>query len=151
MKSLKSILVEKIKKDAHNVFRGIKINTEFDIPYLAGYGLDSKTVYIDRDFPRELKFIRFIVIHEVIEDLLESILPDEHYQDAHKIATKVEHHFVKLAGIDPAEYESILRKYVEVAGKKELTKCPPDLDLQPYQDSEDYETIKRIQKAQHNE
>ena len=48
-----------------------------DIPYLAGYSLDGKTIYIDRHMPQIFKFRgrtidtdRFLILHEEVEKTL---------------------------------------------------------------------------------
>ena len=51
-----------------------KFDRKHDIPYLAGYSLDGKTIYIDRHMPASFKFKgrtintdRFLVLHEEVE------------------------------------------------------------------------------------
>jgi hypothetical protein len=54
-----------------------KLDRKHDIPYLAGYSLDGKTIYIDRHMPRAFKFRgravetdRFLILHEEVEKTL---------------------------------------------------------------------------------
>src|ERR1700756_1256682 len=57
------------------VLRRVKnLDRNHDIPYLAGYSRDGKTIYIDRHMPRSFKFggrvietDRFLVLHEEVE------------------------------------------------------------------------------------
>ena len=48
-----------------------KLDRAHDVPYLAGYSLDGKTIYIDRHMPRAFRFggrsietDRFLILHE---------------------------------------------------------------------------------------
>ena len=54
--------------------RPVRISREFDIPYLAGYSRDGKTIYIDRHMPkwftfqsRRINTDRFLILHEAVE------------------------------------------------------------------------------------
>jgi hypothetical protein len=54
-----------------------KFDRKHDVPYLAGYSLDGKTIYIDRHMPASFKFKgrtintdRFLVLHEEVEKTL---------------------------------------------------------------------------------
>ena len=67
-----------------------------DIPYLAGYSRDGKTIYIDRHMPpsfryrgRDIDTDRFLILHEEVEKTLIDQL-DLHYLHAHQIATRAE-------------------------------------------------------------
>ena len=56
------------------VVRRVKhLDRGHDIPYLAGYSKDGKTIYIDRHMPRAMKFRgreidtdRFLILHEAV-------------------------------------------------------------------------------------
>jgi hypothetical protein len=58
-----------------------KLDHDHDIPYLAGYGEDGKTIYIDRHMPRTMKFRgreidsdRFLILHvELSQTATESV------------------------------------------------------------------------------
>jgi hypothetical protein len=60
------------------VMRRVKhFDRKHDVPYLAGYSLDGKTIYIDRHMPKSLKVRgrtvmtdRFLVLHEEVEKSL---------------------------------------------------------------------------------
>src|SRR5215469_10634832 len=60
------------------VMRRVKnFDRKHDIPYLAGYSLDGKTIYIDRHMPQAFKFRgrtvethRFLILHEEVEKTL---------------------------------------------------------------------------------
>ena len=54
-----------------------KVDRRHDIPYLAGYSKNGKTIYIDRSMPksfpfrgRRIKIDRFLILHEAVEKTL---------------------------------------------------------------------------------
>ena len=128
-------------------------NREHDIPYLAGYSLDGKTIYIDRHMPQFLNFRgrkidtdRFLILHEEVEKTLIDQL-GLHYLHAHQIATRAEEAAVRAAGIGWHAYDRFMQKYVKTIGDERLTKVPKDLDLKPYRDEHDYELMRRMKGA----
>ena len=86
-----------------------KFDRKHDIPYLAGYSQDGKTIYIDRHMPASFKYRgrtidtdRFLILHEEVEKTLIDQL-GLHYLHAHQIATRAEqaavrapHHLARL-------------------------------------------------------
>src|SRR5471030_2023728 len=59
------------------VRRAKKLDRKHDIPYLAGYSRDGKTIYIDRHMPKTLKYQgreidtdRYLILHEEVEKTL---------------------------------------------------------------------------------
>lgn len=81
------------------------VNRDFDIPYIAGYSKDGRTVFIDRHLPRSFRWLMrivrvepFLLTHEVVE----KALLDElrlHYLHAHQIALRAERDAVRAAGV----------------------------------------------------
>ena len=70
-----------------------KFDRKHDVPYLAGYSFDGKTIYIDRHMPETFEFQgrtintdRFLVLHEEVEKTLIDQL-GLHYLGADQIAT----------------------------------------------------------------
>ena len=70
-----------------------KLDREHDIPYLAGYSKDGKTIYIDRHMPSSFRYAgkdintdRYLILHEEVEKTLIDQL-NLHYLHAHQIAT----------------------------------------------------------------
>ena len=119
------------------------LDRKHDIPYLAGYSLDGKTIYIDRHMPQTFKFRgrtidtdRFLILHEEVEKTLIDQL-GLHYLHAHQIATRAEEAAVRAAGIDWRAYDRFMQKYVKTIGDERLKKVPKDLDLKPYRDEQD--------------
>jgi len=136
------------------VCRRVKnLDRKHDIPYLAGYSLDGKTIYIDRHMPQFFKFggrkidtDRFLILHEEVEKTLIDQL-DLHYLHAHQIATRAEEAAVRAAGLKWRDYDRFMQKYVKQIGDERLTKVPKDLDLKPYRDEQDDDLLRRMLKS----
>ncbi len=127
-----------------------KFDRKHDIPYLAGYSEDGKTIYIDRHMPRLFKFRgrtidtdRFLIMHEEVEKTLIDQL-GLHYLHAHQIATRAEQAAVRAAGVNWREYDRFMQKYVKRIGDERLTKVPDDLDTKPYRDEHDDDLLRRM-------
>src|SRR5262245_19030303 len=133
------------------VVRRVKnLDREHDIPYLAGYSRDGKTIYIDRHMPKSFRFRgrvietdRFLILHEEVEKTLIDQL-SLHYLHAHQIATRAEQAAVRAAGIRWQDYGRFMQKYVKRIGDERLTKVPADLDLKPYRDEHDEDLVQRM-------
>jgi hypothetical protein len=132
-----------------------KFDRRHDIPYLAGYSLDGKTIYIDRHMPRSFKFRgrmietdRFLILHEEVEKALMDHV-GLHYLHAHQIATRAEEAAVRAAGVEWRAYDRFMQKYVKRIGDERLTKVPKDLDLKPYRDEHDNDLLQRMLRSVH--
>ncbi len=130
-----------------------KLDRGHDIPYLAGYSKDGKTIYIDRHMPgewvykgRRIDTDRFLLLHEEVEKTLIDQL-DLHYLHAHQIATRAEEAAVRAAGISWRDYDRFMQKYVKTMDDERLTKVPADLDLKPYRDEHDIDLLERMAKS----
>jgi len=136
------------------IVRRVKnLDRKHDIPYLAGYSKDGKTIYIDRHMPRtmshkgrEIDTDRFLILHEEVEKTLIDQL-NLHYLHAHQIATRAEEAAVRAAGLGWREYDGFMQKYVKRIGDERLNKIPADLDLKPYRDEHDFDLLKRMHEA----
>jgi hypothetical protein len=133
------------------IVRRVKnLDRDHDIPYLAGYSQDGKTIYIDRHMPRAMKFRgkeidtdRFLILHEEVEKTLIDQL-GLHYLHAHQIATRAEEAAIRAAGLKWRDYDRFMQKYVKHIGDERLIKVPGDLDLKPYRDEHDYDVLQRM-------
>jgi hypothetical protein len=132
------------------ILRHVKLDRRHDIPYLAGYSEDGKTIYIGRHMPRSFKFQgrtvdtdRFLILHEEVEKTLIDQL-GLHYLHAHQIATRAEQAAVRAAGVNWSDYDLFMRKYVKRIGDERLTKLPKDLDTKPYRDEHDDDLLRRM-------
>ena len=130
-----------------------KLDREHDIPYLAGYSNDGKTIYIDRHMPhsmkaggREIDTDRFLILHEEVEKTLIDQL-NLHYLHAHQIATRAEQAAIRAAGIRWRDYDRFMQKYVKRIGDERLKKVPADLDLKPYRDEHDFDLLRRMHEC----
>jgi hypothetical protein len=130
-----------------------KLDREHDIPYLAGYSKDGKTIYIDRHMPRSMKFRgreidtdRFLILHEEVEKTLIDQL-NLHYLHAHQIAARAEEAAVRASGVLWRDYDRFMQRYVKTIGDERLRRVPADLDLKPYRDEHDFELLKRMHDA----
>ena len=132
------------------VRRAKKLDRNHDIPYLAGYSRDGKTIYIDRHMPssfryrgRDINTDRYLILHEEVEKTLIDQL-NLHYLHAHQIASRAEQAAVRAAGISWRDYDRFMQKNVKRMGDERLGKVPADLDLKPYRDEHDYDLLQRM-------
>ncbi len=133
--------------------RPASISRDYDIPYVAGYSQDGRTIYIDRHLPESLKIgrkviltDRFVALHEIVEKALLDQLR-LHYLHAHQIALRTEQAAVRAAGIRWRDYDRFTKKNSKLIAEEQLTKVPAELDLTPYSDEEDFPTLERLVKA----
>ena len=132
------------------VVKDVRIDRSYDVPYLGGSSR-AGTVYIDRRLPRTFRTggrrvaaDPFIALHEAVERVVGDALGLK-YQHAHQIALRVEEAAVRAAGISWHDYNRFMRKYEAVAAAA-FSHLPPDLDLKPYRDEKDAETLRRIRQ-----
>jgi len=130
-----------------------RLDRRHDIPYLAGYSRDGKTIYIDRHLPKSFEYRnrtievdRYLILHEEVEKTLIDQL-DLHYLHAHQIATRAEEAAVLADRIPWRVYDRFMQKYVKSIGDERLTKVPADLDLKPYRDYHDYALLENMRRA----
>lgn len=136
------------------ILRRVHLDRGHDIPYLAGYSNDGKTIYIDRHLPetftyrgREVAVDRYLILHEAVEKTLIDAL-DLHYQHAHQIATRAEEAAVRADRISWRDYDRFMQRYIKQVGDERLTRVPKDLDLKPYRDEHDRDLARRLQEAE---
>jgi hypothetical protein len=130
--------------------RPVKINRSYDIPYLAGYSEDGKTVYFDRRFkpimPKsKVDTIKFLLFHEKAEKAIINLFKFR-YHDAHEIATYLEHKEVEASGLDWKVYSTFLEPYIHKTDREVIRKIPYDLDTKPYRDEHDVKHIRAMKK-----
>jgi hypothetical protein len=130
-----------------------KVDRRHDIPYLAGYSKNGKTIYIDRNMPklfrfrgRQVKIDRFLILHEAVEKTLMDHL-GLRYLHAHQIATRAEQAAVRASGVSWQAYDRFMRSHVKRIGDQRVSKVPRDLDLKPYQDERDDKLLRRMAAA----
>jgi hypothetical protein len=129
-----------------------KLDRSFDIPYLAGYSRDGRTIYIDRHVPRSftargrrVKVDPFLILHESVEKAILDEL-HLHYQHAHQIALRAEEAAVRAAGVSWREYDRFMQRHIKEADDEQLARIPADLDIKPYRDEHDMQLLHRMQR-----
>jgi hypothetical protein len=130
--------------------RRVRVDRGHDIPYIAGYSVDGRTVFIDRHLPRTFRSwtqtVRvepFLLVHEI----LEKALLDElrlHYLHAHQIAARAERAAVKAAGVSWRAYQRFMKKHEKHIEEEKLQRVPSSLDLTPYRDERDFGLLQRL-------
>ena len=145
---------EMLCKSVDEILSRVSLDRDHDIPYLAGYSVDRKKIYIDRHLE---KFFtdhnghrhdvdRFLILHEAVEKATIDTW-GLHYQHAHQIALRAEEAAVRAAGIEWHDYDHFMQQWIKTADSTKLTKVPANLDLTPYLDENDGELIKVMQRA----
>lgn len=113
----------------------VRVVKEFDVPAMAGYSYDARTIYIDRDLDTIIgsgvDIEPYLVLHEIAEKALVDFFGMD-YEDAHSWATKVERNRAEEDGIDWDEYSRIFSSQLERTKSKKNKVLPPDLDMTPY-------------------
>ena len=124
-----------------------RVSHDYDIPYIAGYSVDGKTIFIDRHLPRTIRWLLktvrvepFLLTHEIVE----KALLDElrlHYLHAHQIAMRAERDAVKAAGVSWWAYQSFMKKHEKQIEEEKLARIPRTLDLTPYRDEKGFRAL----------
>ena len=127
-----------------------KVDRTYDIPYIAGYSVDGRTIFIDRHLPptfrsltKQIRIEPFILTHELVE----KALLDElrlHYLHAHQIALRTEQAAVASEGVSWSSYQSFIKKHEKQIETEKLKRVPGNLDLTPYRDEKDFALLKRL-------
>jgi hypothetical protein len=126
----------------------VHIDQDHDIPYVAGYSKDGKTIYIDRHFPLTMgktNIKPFILTHEMTEKALIDFYHLD-YEQAHHLATHAERMHADEEGLDWKKYTAHCEKYFKPLEHEKLEKVPADLDLTPYKDEKDPDYKKLVDK-----
>ena len=138
-----------LKAAVDAILASTRLDRSYDIPYLAGYSRDGKTIYIDKDLPKSFSangvrvaVDRFLILHEAVEKtLLDSL--GLVYQHAHQIALRAEQAAVRAAGVSWRQYDRFMARYIKEADDV-IDRLPPDLDIKPYRDEHDVKLLKRM-------
>jgi hypothetical protein len=135
---------------ARRLDRRFRVDTDHDVPDLAGYNIAGDVIYIDRHFWAAIKsgatiagrriaaaaLARALVTHEHVE---KSLIDAKGYKypEAHELATVAEHTVVRRLGIAPNAYEAFLKPFIKRVAVEQITDPPKDLDATPYHDDPD--------------
>jgi hypothetical protein len=97
------------------------VNRDYDVPYIAGYSLDGKTIFIDRHLPRTFRWLlktvrveQFLLTHEIVEKALLDELR------LHQVAVRAERDAVKAAGISWWTYQAFMKKHEKPIEEEKL-------------------------------
>lgn len=126
----------------------VKIDHTYDIPFIAGYSRDGKTIYIDRHFPEKMgkvDIVPYLLTHEKTEKALIDVFGLD-YQQAHHLATHAERVHTDKDGIDWEKYEKHCTSYEKPLDHEKIERVPRDLDLTPYRDEKDPDYQKLVSK-----
>lgn len=131
----------------------LALDRTWDIPYLAGYSRDGKTIFIDRHLPKSFKtngkrvlVDQFLILHEAVEKSLIDKLGLV-YQHAHQIALRAEEAAVKAFGVSWREYDRFMQRFIKEAGDERLSRIPPELDIKAYRDEHDQALLTAMQQV----
>jgi hypothetical protein len=123
---------------ARRLAQAYRLNRTHDLPYLAGYSTDGKTIYIDRHMPKTMRYRgrtidtdKFLIIHERVE----KSLIDEcgwGYWPAHRHAEGLEEEAEDAAGVPHEAVQRFFKPYIKADAKEKLILVPKDLDMTPY-------------------
>ena len=136
-------------------------DNSFDIPYIAGYSKDGKTIYYDRHLPEvlKLKYDRstrdinpreFLRLHETLEKAIIDALGWGYYH-AHAAATAWERRnvFERLGPQWWMPYQHAMDGYAKADEHEKIKRVPKDLDLTPYKAPPvNHKLLEAIHKAQ---
>ena len=131
-----------------------KLDTSYEIPYLAGYSKDGTVIYIDKRLEpiltlkdgRKMNVIKYLVVHESTEKHLEDEKNYE-YAFAHERATGAERKAVESDEYPWNEYQNYILSEVKRLKKIDpKAPIPEDYDTKPEKDSRDYGLLKIIKE-----
>jgi hypothetical protein len=136
---------------ARALLKSMRVVRTHDVPYVGSCNIAGDTIYIDYELPAHLMYRgsrydvdRYIVMHEVVEMLLEHHLQFS-YRDAHQIATAMERALVQSDGLSWAVYSRFCSIWSKKVGQRKTYPDPPlDIDLQPERDTKDATRLKRM-------
>ena len=150
------LMSDDMLNDAMGVLlKSVKVNTKYSIPYVAGYSIDGKTIYIDSGIPKEYKdgkkiydIHRYLKIHEIIEKtLLDKFKKNGMtYFYAHQVALRAEKAAVEADGWNWESYNKFCEFYIKSDEHEDIKSIPKHLDLEPYIDSGDKELVKHMKE-----
>jgi hypothetical protein len=156
----KNILIDKVSAIKHIeaimfIVNQLEVNSDYDIPYLAGYSVDNpKKVYLDRGLKANAEITQnmyyALAIHEFTEKTLMNELKNMPYLyfRTHQIAQRTEKDVVESFGYAWIVYQDdLMAKEIERAYANTPTKIPLGLDYTPYIDCKDYNLISKMKNV----
>lgn len=153
--------LEKLYSDSQvmdGYYKGWDLNRDYDIPYLGGYSVDGKTIYLDRHLPEKVSFeqdgrqysfdpSQTIPYHERFEKAIMDTLGWS-YAHAHRAANANERRHVMSMGLPWPEYQKSLEPYIKGDEHEKLKKIPSDLDMRLYYEPPvDHKLVAHLEKC----
>jgi len=140
-----------------------RISYDYDIPFLGGISTNGACVFIDRRYKPILSWRNHrgsvtmdssltIPDHEITEYYAIRFIglhydPENPKRSAHVLGNTAERLAVQACGCDWDEYNYAIDHQLQPIEMENVTKCPRDLCLYPYQESKSL--LAKIQAAQH--
>jgi hypothetical protein len=127
-------LVEQVAQQAIANIPKLNVDTNYDIPYIAGPSNSGGTVYIDSKLAQaKPETIPHLIIHETVEENVMKAF-GESYDQAHKVATKYERQSVEQSGLNWKQYNDSIKPFIRKEEHKVTGPVPRDLFLEPYKE-----------------
>lgn len=130
-----------------------------DVPYAAGYSVNAKTVFYDKEVPKFLEvkaknsrtktvkvnlYVTF-GFHETTEKSLEDEPYELPYQLAHQCALRLEQALVEAYGADWDDYnKKTIALCDKIYARKEFPNMPKNLDDEPMLDEHDTAILEQM-------
>ena len=146
--AVSSAKIEELRRDPQvmsKLYRATTEDNSWDIPFIAGYSTDGKTIYFDRNLPKELTIEHdgrkrtfdprsFYRVHETWEKALIDALGYTYFP-AHRVATAMEKRAVleRLGPMWWMPYTEAADGLAKTDEHERIRRCPRDLDLTPYE------------------
>lgn len=128
----------------NHLYTGREENNDYDIPYIAGYSKDGKTIYFDRHLPemitlyldgqkREINPREYLRLHESLEKAIIDSLGWSYYP-AHAAATAYERRgiFTRVGPQWWVPYQHAMDGYAKADEHEKIKSVPKNLDMTPY-------------------
>lgn len=134
----------------------VGVNTDYQVPYVAGYSQDGAIVYIDKRLPKcfidtkgnTVDVYKYLFIHEVTEKALKDEL-NLSYNRAHSLAIATQAQALTMDNINYDEYYAFLQSYINYDIQPEdFDDVPPDLDVSPYIEDGKIDVVSKIKRLQ---
>lgn len=136
----KPLIKDTFENTALQKIEKLNLDFSYDIPYLAGYSSDGKTIYVDKDcVPKSSFDLQALSLHEYVEKSLFELFKyrENLYFKAHQIALRVEELFVVSMKSETYwnsyQYE-IMSELIDKSANKKTFNLPERLDSTPYKD-----------------
>lgn len=133
-----------------------KLDSDHDVPYLAGYSVTPGTIYVDRHLAEAKPQIQGHAYddwskallgfnppgHELAEKTAMDVWGYQYAAAHEQVADACEHTILNQMGIKWEPYSRALRPYIKAAELERIENPPLDLDCRPYYQHPDHNDLK---------